>query len=127
MRRLRDRLVRRFRMATALAAACGTAAALACQDAAAILEPGDASHHLTVRVGQLVEIVLQTIGPGDYASPPRITPALLDFLAVGPDGYPNPGGPRQRFRFRAVAPGEAVIVFTHTGSNPAVQDTITVR
>jgi len=123
----RNRPLRQCRIATALVAACMTAGMLACHDTVAILEPTDSSHRLSVRVGQRVEIVLQTIGPGEYASPPRIAPAVVDFLDVGPDGFPNPGGPRQRFRFRAAAPGEAVITFTHTGFNATVQDTITVR
>jgi hypothetical protein len=91
------------------------------------LEPGDATHHITVSLGQSVDIVLQTIGPGEYASPPRISPALLVFVGVSEDGPPNPGGPRQRFQFRATAPGDAVITFTQTFNNSVVHDTVSVR
>ena len=100
---------------------------ISCSAVTATLEPGDASHRLTVQRGQRVDIVLQTIGSGEYDTPPQIVPAILDFLGVAEDGPPNPGGLRQRFSFRASARGDATVTFTHTETNSRVQDTVTVR
>jgi hypothetical protein len=38
-----------------------------------------------------------------------------------------PAGPTQLFRFEAVQPGVAVIVFQHTAQGPTLEDTINVH
>jgi hypothetical protein len=82
---------------------------------------------LSVVVGQKIDLKLQTIGPGEYASPPAISSPAIRFLGVAYVGPPVPAGPTQKFSFQAVAPGMAIIVFHHTGQNPIVEDTIEVR
>lgn len=82
---------------------------------------------LSVETGQQLDLILQTIGPGEYASPPEVTGASLRFEAVSFVTPAVPAGPTQRFRFEAVAPGRSTVVFRHTGMSPAVQDTVDVR
>jgi hypothetical protein len=53
---------------------------------------------------------------------------LLDLLLdvqVVPSFLPS--GPKQRFRFKAVTSGVAVITFQHTERGPTLEDTIIVR
>jgi hypothetical protein len=38
-----------------------------------------------------------------------------------------PAGPTQRFRFVAVRPGQAIIVFHHTEQGQVVEDTVNVH
>jgi hypothetical protein len=82
---------------------------------------------LTVVVGQKLDLKLQTIGPGEYASPPAISSPAVRFLGVAYVGPAVPAGPTQKFSFQAMAPGLAVIVFQHTSENPTVEDTVEVR
>jgi hypothetical protein len=87
---------------------------------------GAPSQTLTIKAGRELELTLHTTGPGEYASPPLISSAALRFLDVRL-GAPNPAGPTQRFRFEAVQPGVAVIVFQHTAQGPTIEDTVNVR
>lgn len=96
--------------------------------AAEPLSPGEVSGgRLSVNVGQSLSLKLQTIGPGEYASPPEISSAAIRFVGVSLVGPAVPAGPTQVFRFQAVARGLAVISFRHTGTNPMIQDTVDVR
>ena len=88
---------------------------------------GAPSHTLTITAGRGLEVILQTIGPGEYASPPLVSSSGVRFLDVGLVTPAVPAGPTQRFRFEAVGPGVAVIVFQHTGQGPTIEDTIIVR
>lgn len=88
---------------------------------------GSASRTLSADAGSEIDITLQTIGPGEYASPPAISSASVRFLGASLVGPAVPAGPTQRFRFRAVASGRAIIGFQHTGQGPAVEDTVDVR
>jgi hypothetical protein len=86
-----------------------------------------ASRTVTVSVGQPIEITLQTVGPGEYQSPPMISSDIVRFVDVTFVGPAVPAGPTQRFRFATTARGTAVISFRHSGMNPAVEDTVVVR
>jgi hypothetical protein len=88
---------------------------------------GITTRTMSVRIGQALDITLQTIGPGQYVSPPSVSSGSLRFLDAAFVGPFVPAGPTQRFRFEAVAPGQTVITFSHTGWNPAVQDTVNVH
>src|SRR6266851_1748118 len=55
---------------------------------------------IKVPVGDEVDITLQTIGPGQYASPTVSSPAVR-FLGVSEVGPAIPAGPTQLFRFQA--------------------------
>jgi len=81
---------------------------------------------LTIEAGRELELTLHTTGPGQYASPPLISSPALRFLDVRL-GAPNPAGPTQRFRFEAVRPGMAIIVFQHTAQGPTIEDTVNVH
>src|SRR4051812_8851233 len=69
---------------------------------------------LSLSVGQELDLTLQTVGPGEYISPPAISSAAVHFLDVSLVSPAVPAGPTQRFRFRAEAPGQAVLTFQHT-------------
>ncbi len=77
--------------------------------------------------GQTFAIVLQTIGPGEYASPPAMSSDAVRFLDVSQAALSVPAGPTQKFRFLAANAGQAVIVFQNTGLSRTVTDTILVR
>lgn len=87
---------------------------------------GTPSRTLVVDVGQELQVTLQTIGPGEYSTPVS-SMSVLRFLDVSQVSPPVPAGPTQRFRFQAEAPGQVVLLFEHTGNNPAVRDTVIVR
>ena len=90
-----------------------------------VTEPANAS--VEVSRGTEFVVVLQTIGPGEYQSPPSISSDAVRFLDVRQADLEVPAGPTQRFRFSAAARGVAVILFQHTGSNANVVDTVLVR
>ena len=99
--------------------------------AACGLEPlavnGSPSRTLSLVVGQELDLTLQTIGPGEYESPPTLSSPSIRFLDVAFVTPTVPAGPTQRFRFKAEAPGQTIILFLHSGSNPAVSDTVEVH
>jgi len=82
---------------------------------------------LSARVGEELSITLQTIGPGEYQSPPAVSSSTVRFVDVAYVSPFVPAGPTQRFRFRAEARGRAIVTFRHSGSSPMVHDTIEVR
>ncbi len=87
---------------------------------------GSPSHTISIEAGRELELTLQTIGPGEYVSPPAVSSATVRFLDVR-QGTPVPAGATQVFRFEAVAPGVAVVVFHHKLQGPAIEDTILVH
>lgn len=103
-----------------IAVACGA-------DTIVALKASDRNRRVSAHVGDRIEITLQTIGSGEYASPPNISSPAVVFLDVAGCGEPVPAGATQCFHFRAAQSGLAVITFIHTERNAAVQDTIDVR
>jgi hypothetical protein len=91
------------------------------------LELGEQNRRVEASVGDRIEITLRTIGPGEYANPPAISAPAVVFVDVAFVGPSVPGGPTQRFRFRAASRGMAVITFTNTGVGPTVTDTVVIR
>ncbi len=85
------------------------------------------SHSLTIVVGRELDVTLGTLGPGEYLSPPTISSSAIKFLDAELVGPNVPAGPTQRFRFVAMALGEAVITFRHTAGNPVIEDTVSVH
>ena len=85
------------------------------------------SQSITVPAGTQFSVTLQTIGPGEYSSPPTVSTAMVHFLDVSQVIPVVPAGPTQRFRFDATTRGKAIIVFQHTGNNRIVEDTVDVR
>ncbi len=80
----------------------------------------------SVPVGTDVRITLQTVGPGEYTAPPQVSSAALRYESVRLLSPYVPAGPTQEFRFRAVSPGQAIVVFNHTGYNATITDTVVV-
>ena len=115
---------------------CRAAAALLCTllaiscsaDRIVAFGQGEVSR-VEVSVGDQIEITLRAAALGAYASPPAISSSAVVFLDVmtpTEDPVP-PGGPAQRFRFRAVSTGTSMITFTPVQIGPAAVDTIVVR
>ncbi|HET8837024.1 MAG TPA: hypothetical protein VFN08_20010 [Gemmatimonadales bacterium] len=91
--------------------------------------PSPADNHgetISVVSSEVFTITLETVGSGEYISPPRISSPAVQFLVVVA-GAPGPNGSTQRFRFQAVQSGRAVITFLHKGQSPTVQDTVVVQ
>ena len=83
-----------------------------------------------VTVGQNIDVTLGNVGPAVYLSPPRISSGALTFLGVE-DALPHvPAGVTQRFRFKAVRRGRAIVTFTRERRRSevrVVEDTFQVR
>src|SRR6266508_6466247 len=105
----------------AFLAACGVGPGLG------IRANGHPNRTLTASLGQTVELSFQSIGPGEYDTPPAITGASIRFVKMVPADVYVPAGVTQIYRFRAVSIGRSIITLTHSGTNPAVSDTIDVR
>jgi hypothetical protein len=88
---------------------------------------GSTSRTFTVPAGSQFSVTLQTIGPGEYSSPPSLSSSAVQFRDVADVCPCVPAGPTQRFRFLAAGPGSAIVTFTHTDRNPMVEDTVLVR
>jgi hypothetical protein len=101
-----------------LLAACG---------AEPLAQDGVPSKTLSLVVGQKLDIKLQTIGPGEYASPPAVSSPSIRFLRAALVSPAVPAGSTQRFSFQAVALGLAIIAFHHTGQSATLEDTVEVR
>jgi hypothetical protein len=84
------------------------------------------SQTLSLAVGQELDVTLQTVGPGEYNSPPMVSSPSLRFLSVAFVSPYVPAGPTQQFSFKGEAPGQAIVVFQHSGNNPIVSDTVNV-
>jgi hypothetical protein len=85
--------------------------------------------HLELSVDDRFDVMLRAAALGSYQAPPTISAPVVQFLEltlVNESPVP-PGGPLQRFRFRATAPGTAVITFTPTQPGPVASDTVVVR
>jgi hypothetical protein len=77
----------------------------------------DAGRTVVAAVGDTIEVTLQTIGPGQYGNPILSSGSVM-FLGESPAGVQNPAGPRQLYRFEAVARGAADITIPHSGDRP---------
>jgi len=85
--------------------------------------------HLELSVGDRFDVMLRAAALGSYQAPPAISAQAVQFLEVTlvNESPIPPGGPLQRFRFRATSPGTAVITFTPTQAGPVASDTVVVR
>jgi hypothetical protein len=96
----------------------------------AVLGVDSRSQSISARVGQEVDVTLGNVGPAIYESPPMISSNVVTYLGVDVIPPYNPGGPTQRFSFKAVGPGQAIVTFRHTLDGAlvsVVEDTIKVR
>ena len=73
---------------------------------------------VAVVTGQEADLTLQTLGPGQYGAP-TLSSSSVTFEGMSFSPLQNPGGPRQVYRFRAVASGTSDISIPHVGDvNP---------
>ena len=88
--------------------------------------PSELNRTVTVALGSEFALTLQTVGPGEFATPPELSSRSLRFIGVE---YvdPVPAGPTQRFTFAAVTRGTSVVVFRHTATDRVVRDTVVVK
>lgn len=87
------------------------------------------SQSIIARVGQDVEVRLGNVGPAIYESPPMISSNVVTYIGVDVVPPFNPGGPTQRFSFKAAGRGRAVITFRRTLGGAlvfVVEDTVYV-
>lgn len=66
-----------------------------------------------VKVHETIDLTLQTIGPGEYGEPQLSSTAVV-FDGTDAASPPNPGGPRQIYRFHAEAPGTVLVTIPHS-------------
>jgi hypothetical protein len=88
------------------------------------------SQSATIVVGREIDITLGSIGPAVYADPPAVSSAALIYLGVSDVPPYTPGGLNQQFRFRAAAPGEAIVTFRRMWGDSLIskiEDTIQVQ
>jgi hypothetical protein len=88
---------------------------------------GSSGRAFSVEAGQDFEIRLQSLGPGEYRSPPAISSGAIRFGGVRLTPPHVPAGVTQLFRFQAVTPGRAIVVFRHSGHSVTVIDTVDVH
>jgi len=82
---------------------------------------------LRVAVGEELDLTLQTVGPGEYQSPPRVSSSSLQFLDAAPITPTSRWGIAQVFRFKGAIPGQAIVVIHHSGKSPVISDTVNVH
>ena len=88
---------------------------------------GRSGRAFTVQAGQELEIRLQSIGPGEYRSPPSVSSSAIRFRDVSLAAPHVPAGVTQLFRFQAVGAGRAIVVFRHSEQSPTMIDTVDVQ
>ena len=111
-----------FRIIASLLAVAG---ALGCRsDSIVALDAGERNRRISARVGDRIDVTLQSIGGGEYAA--SLSSGAVSFLDVQYCGT-LPAGVTQCFHFRAASPGQAILTFAHSGMNPTVQDTVDVH
>ena len=91
------------------------------------------SQTIQMVVGQELDVTVGTLGPGSRIRCPTISSSVIQ-LMDGDGGVVipvTPGGPTQRFRFRAQAAGQAIITLGQSGRttfrSDTVRDTVIVR
>lgn len=82
-----------------------------------LLNRAHAGGTILARVGQPIELTLQTVGPGRYGAP-TLSSSAVRFVDVTFPPEQNPGGPRQRYRFEAIREGSAALTIPHESSAP---------
>jgi hypothetical protein len=82
---------------------------------------------LNLTTGQKLDLTVQTIGPGEYVSPPSISSPAVRFLDARLVQPYVPAGPTQLFRFEGEAPGQAIVVIRASEGNFTISDTVNVR
>ena len=82
------------------------------------------SQTISMAVGQELQIIVGTLGPGSYDSPAISSPAIMQVPDHGDVLPVTPGGPTQRFSFVAQAAGQAIITLGQSGRTTFRSDTV---
>ncbi len=90
------------------------------------ISSADLNATVNASANQEIDLTLQTIGPGEY-SDPSVSSESVRFLGVSEPFVPNPGGPKQLFRFEAVTAGSATITIPHSVQSTPFAVTIVVQ
>jgi hypothetical protein len=90
------------------------------------LTADDAGTSVNAATKERIDVMLQTIGPGEY-SMPSISSDNVQFVDVTSPGAPNPGGVKQDFRFEVEAAGTATITIPHSEGREPFEVTIVVQ
>jgi hypothetical protein len=91
---------------------------------------GPTTATFSIAIGQDIDIHMQTVGPGDFGSPPTLSGSAIEFLGVGPGpGTNDPGGIVQVFHFKGVVSGRTIVTFQRVNQDMSgnVVDTVTVQ
>jgi hypothetical protein len=98
---------------------CGGATSTSTATSSEVLNLSDQSTGQTKSAtrGQEIDILLHTIGPGNYGDP-EISSGSVAFVEMSYPPGQNPGGPTQLYRFQAKDTGVATIRITRTGTQP---------
>ena len=109
--------------------ACFAFGAWACTSLGALQIFGPTTGTLSITVGEGLDIHMQTVGTGSYASPPAMVGSAVQFLSVSA-GPTDPSGISQIFHFKGTTSGTTIISFLNsnasvTGAN--VVDTVIVQ
>ena len=108
-----------------------TAILIGCAADIILAMTGDSrSQTISAAVGQEIDVTLGNVGPALYVSPPLMSSAVAEYLGVDVVPPFAPGGPTQRFRFKAVGAGQALVEFRRTLGDSVVsvvRDTFQVR
>jgi hypothetical protein len=103
----------------------------ACTASGIVDVPADGrSQTIAAAIGQEVDVTLGNVGPAIYVSPPMISSGAVTYLGVEIVPPYTPGGPTQRFRFKATSAGLAILTFQRTLGESlisVVEDTVRVR
>lgn len=97
-----------------------------CGDSAPTDVNGSPARLLQASVGERLDLRLQTVGPGEYHTPPTILSSAVSFLSAELVTPAVPAGVTQRVHLQAVAPGRAIVRFEHSVGE-ALVDTIDVQ
>jgi len=92
---------------------------------ALLLTPANNGHHLYARVGQIIQVDLQTLSMAGYEAP-QVSGSSIQYSNSVLLWPVNPGGPLPIYMFEAVSPGKARIQFPRNGG-PGFDVTIGVR
>ena len=88
------------------------------------------SQTIVIAVGQPFDISLGNLGPGIFQDPPTLSSDAVTYLSVEVVPPPTPGGPTQRFHFRAAHAGLSVVTLRRVLGDSLlaiVVDTVQVR
>lgn len=86
-----------------------------------------ADQRIRIDVGQELDLILLTVGAGQYVAPPAISSRALRFLDAQTVPRHPTSGSEQLFRFQGKSPGTVVVTIQHSGGSPTIRDTVVVE